>query len=181
MRRPMSPEQKRVASWIALGFLFVGVLAVWWLAYLTLASAFVNNPEADDPELYLSWKIFVWFTELGATAKTAFATIITVITAGVAAAGEFYRSKSQIALIAVASLSGIAGCVILMVLTADDSNGEILRYFSNYDTLSQLKRGVNTFAWSIVAWFSFFLASQLGISALKQGGVLREILSRVSR
>src|SRR4051812_17831908 len=126
----MSPEQKRVAAWIAVGTLIIVFVALAWLTYLAAHSSFVDNPQADQPNLDLSWRIALWFIELGTGAKILFATLILVVTAGVAAAGELYRSRLQIALIAILCLASIVACILLNVLTGDETNGEALRYFS---------------------------------------------------
>lgn len=175
----MTLEQKRVASWIAVGLLAAGVIALAWLTYLASTSNFVDNPSGDDPKLHFSWRIALWFIELGTALKVAFASLITIITVGIGSAAEIYKSTRQIALIASVCLMGIALAVVLMVLIGDDANGEILRYFSKYDTLPELESAADTFFWAAVGWFSFFLASQLGIRVSKEGGAVRNLLARL--
>lgn len=175
----MTAEQKRVAAWIAIGFLITGVVSMGWLTYLAGSANFVDNPSGDAPSLHLSWKLALWFIELGTSANAIFATLITAITAGVAVAADSYKSSIQIALIAALSIAGIVLGILLMVFIGDDSNGEILRYFSKYEALQELESATNAFVKSVIGWFSLFLVSQLGISAFKQGGAVRNLAARL--
>src|SRR5688572_317105 len=100
----MTSNQKLVASWIALGVLIMALLALAWLAYLAGNSNFVDDPNSDNPKLHFIWKAALWFIELGTSAKVLFATIITVITSGIGAVGEIYKSTRQTAMIAVLCL-----------------------------------------------------------------------------
>lgn len=180
MNKLMTVEQKRVASWIAIAVLVLGVLWLAWLVYKAGTSSFVDDPASEEPKLLLAWSIALWFVELGTSVKVLFAGVIAVITSGMAAAGEFYKNTRQIALIAVLCLAGIGLCVVMMVLLGDGSRGEILRYFSKYETLPEIESAADAFLWSVLGWFTLFLLSQLGISAVKQGGVVRNLLARFS-
>lgn len=176
----MTVEQKRVTSWIAIVMLVGAVLWLAWLAYRTVTSTFVDDPTSDEPKLLLAWSIALWFVELGTSTKVLFAGVIAVFTSGMAAAGEFYRNTRQIAMIAALCFAGIGLCILLIVLLGEDSRSEILRYFSKYETLAEFENASNTFLKSVIGWFSTFLVSQLGISALRQGGVVKRLLERFS-
>ena len=57
----MTSNQKRVASWIAVGILIATLLTLAWLAYLAGNSNFVDDPNGENPKLHLSWKAALWF------------------------------------------------------------------------------------------------------------------------
>lgn len=174
----MTVEQKRVSSWLAILMLVVAVVWLAWLTYWAWSSDFVDNPAGDDPSLHLSWRIALWFVELGTLLKPLFAILITVIMAGVAAAAQMYKSTGQITIIAVLCLAGVGLSIMLMVLIGIDANGEILRYYSKYETLRELGSAANVFLGSMIGWFSGFLASQLGIRVAPEGGTMKRLLAR---
>lgn len=164
----MTPNQRMVASWVAIGALLVALAYTCWLWATLSPSGVVNDPVSANPELRLGWKVALWLIELGTAIKTIFAILLTVMAAGIAAAGELYKHKWQIALIAVLCITGAGMCALLMVGMNDTDVLGTLAFYSGFGTNAELKGAANTFFIALIGWFLGFLAAQLGIRALPE-------------
>lgn len=172
-----APNQKLVASWLAIGSLIAVIFYLAWLWMTISPDTLVSNPAAEAPELRLGWKVALWFIEIGTAAKVIFALLLTAISVGVARAAEIYRRKFQILAIVLACLSGVLFCILLIVTIADEAVINALAFYSGFESNAELKHAADQFFEVLIGWFSLFMVSQLGLSALSPEGWLKKLFS----
>jgi len=175
----MSESQKRASAVISFAALLAAVIVAAWLAHLAMNSTFTNDPDdAEQKKLLMSWASVVWFIKSATLVKVIYGGLLTIIGVGTGILGELYKKTSAIIALAVLCLLGIAACTVIMIELADPENLKILRYYSDYEELAELRSGVDTLFGSAIGWFTSCLGTQLGISLAARGGVAKRLFSR---
>lgn len=169
----MTGNQKWVAAGIAIFVLGLGVVWTLWLWVVARQAGFADHawPQGELPWV---WSVAIWFMKRGPAITGIFALLLTVVSIGIGAAGEIYRSKREIVLVVLACLAGIAASVLAMIeLDQPDKLATVVWFSDLADS-----EATSAIAWlfgGLIGWFGLFLASQLGISVVSPRGVLRRV------
>ena len=175
----MTKEQKRASAVISFGALVVTVAVVVWLASLAVNSDFTRIGPDQEPKLRMPWAAVIWFIKSATFVKATYGGLLTVIAVGTGIIGELYKRSRAIIALAALCLAGILACTVILIQLGDPENLRVLRYYSDYEELADLRSGVDTLFGSAIGWFTVFLCTQLGISVRAQGGAGKRLFSRL--
>ncbi|MEL7445059.1 MAG: hypothetical protein AAGK02_04515 [Pseudomonadota bacterium] len=173
---PQSTNQLAAAI-IAWAFLVSSVAALLWLCYLAANGLFGEFPEDARPELFRSWRWFNWISVESEFLGKALAAVFAVIAFG----SQFYATMHR-RLRAVLLICGlcIVGIIASFVLMAEIDSGEklnVLRSFTE-QTNESMAGQIRLLLGGAIAWYSAFLATQLGISWNRPAGAISQWLGR---
>ncbi|UIP07902.1 hypothetical protein LY632_05760 [Erythrobacter sp. SDW2] len=183
----MTPYQKRVAAWIAVGLLALAVAyAIALAASAANGSYLVPAGTGEDVGLSRLWRSAAFFMRNGALATTVFAAFLTVVSVAVAKVTEVHSRQWEIAAISILCLTGIGAATMAMIEVSQPAVGDqtspvvLLDYYGEFGPVSAevSERWVNSFFGSLIGWFGGFLAAVLGISLMDKKGTLHDLVDR---
>lgn len=181
----MTQDIKYAGALLAVGVLLVLLIFVLSLSYLTYSGEYALDPDNMDTELRFPWKIGAFFIELGTGINLLLGGFIIVITTATGWITEVFKKRWQLAGVVIICTLGILASIYVLIDTSDAAIAE-LRFFGNLfsgsddaKALDQTNTGLTWLCGELIAAFTFFLSSRLGIEQAKPGGVVREKLKKL--
>lgn len=183
-------NQKYVAGGVAIGALLVALCYMTWLVFLATSGRIFVDPDVNFPKLRTGWSVFLWLAALGASAQVIYATLLTVISAGLGFLATLYTSKRALIGLAAISLLGILMASVLMYQVDtgtigtpghEDSIAAVLQYTraQQFADVAALRASSHTILVAVIGWYGAFLVSQLGLGAGKADGAAHDLLSHL--
>lgn len=181
----MTQATKYAGALLALGVLLVLLVFALSLGHLTYHGHYAVDPENIDSQLRFPWKIGAFFIELGTGINTLLGAFILIVSTSTGWITEVFGKRWQLAGVVILCVLGIVASLYVLIDTSDAAIAD-LRYFGNLhegseDTqaLEETRTGLNWLGSELIAAFSFFLGSRLGIEKAGPGGLVRRNLKKV--
>lgn len=178
----MTQDTKFAGALLAVGVLCVLLIFALSLSYLTNQGLYALDPEDIDTELRFPWRIGAFFIELGTGINLLLGGFIFIISTATGWITETFKKKWQLAGVVILCLLGILASLYVLIDTNDEAIAQ-LRFFGNlYDgsedakALEETRTGLNWLCGELIAAFTFFLGSRLGIERAESGGPVRRKL-----
>jgi len=181
----MTQDQKVAGALVAVFVLFVLTAYAVWLAVSTCAGAFLVDPESLETELKIQWRIAKFFMELGTGVNLLLAGVITIVTTATAWITEVFEKRWQLTGIILLCVTGLIAIIYTLIDIGEVGIPLIRVYGRLFPELSDpeaIKKTADAFLMlgaQLIAVFSFFLASRLGIEKAKDSGPLRKFLKKI--
>lgn len=180
----MNQDTKYAGALIALGVLCVLTGFSVWLALNTHASAYIVDPDELESELLFPWRIAIFFMELGTGVNAMLAGVFAIVTAVTGWMTEIFTKRWQLAAVIILCVTGLLSIIYSMVEIGTDGISQLRFYGDLYadlpdqESIAETTSAFRAFGSQLIAAFSFFLASRLGISIASDGGRVRQFIGR---
>ena len=155
-----------------------------WLAVNTHSAQYIVDPNDLDTKLLFPWRIASFFMELGTGVNVMLAGIIAIITGATGWVTEIFAKRWQLAVIVVLCITGLVSIIYTMIEIGTDGIPQLRFYGGFFENLPDEEAAAETtsafraFGSQLIAAFSFFLASRLGISVASDGGKVRKFIHK---
>ncbi|NMW31347.1 hypothetical protein HKD42_04680 [Altererythrobacter sp. RZ02] len=180
----MNQDTKYAGALIAFGVLCVLTGFSVWLAWNTHAAAYIVDPDELESELLFPWRIATFFMELGTGINAMLAGVFAIVTAVTGWMTEIFAKRWQLAAIIVLCVAGLLSIIYTMVEIGTDGlsqlrfYGELYTDLPDQESIAETTSAFRAFGSQLIAAFSFFLASRLGISIASDGGRVRQFIGK---
>lgn len=177
----MNEDQKAILGWLGIAVLLAAAAFTIALMVQLRNGSYLDAADPENVVLSSLWQSAATIMKLGAAGKIAFATVLTVITAGIAVVARTYRSKWQISVLVVVCAAGIIAALMLVGAAGPDASiTNDIRYYGDFgQTNEDVSDRVSSFCYGLISWFGAYAATILGISSLKEGGTLANLIQRL--
>lgn len=180
----MTQDQKYAGALLAIATLLVLAAYTLSLGYLTCKGLYAIDPDSLESEFYFPWKIAIFFIDLGTGINIMLGGFIALISTCTGWITEVFTKRWQLGAVVALCVIGILTALYVLIDTGDVAVAE-LRYFGklyqgleNAEALEKSRLGLIAFGSELIAAFTFFLGSRLGIEGADPDGKVRKFLKR---